>query len=148
MLEGFRATRSLIVFCNTKTNQHYLLDFDYPCFFGGWGAMWYSGVVEPTAQGPASRRSDSAAPRSTMRLLDSTPTITANKTYLPHINPDVANIGAQFFDAETSLSPSETDQLLSGRVAADSHIPSLETKPDPLTSGIQVSPPASRTKPM
>jgi uncharacterized protein YgiM (DUF1202 family) len=81
-----------------------------------------------------------------MRLLDSAPTITASKTYLPHINPDAANLEAQFFDAETSISPSETDQLLSGLVAAESQIPSLETKPDLLTSGIPVSPPASRTE--
>lgn len=109
-------------------------------------ALWFSGVIEPTAQGPTSHRRDSAAPRSTMRLLGSTPTITASKTYLPHINPDAANLEAQFFDAETSILPSQTDQLLSGPVAAESQIPPLETKPDLLTRGIQVSPPASRTE--
>ena len=145
-LKGFvQHDRSLFSAIPRRINTTYLI-LTILVFFVAGVALWFSGVIEPTAQVPASHRRDFAAPRSTMRLLDSTPTIPASKTYLPHINPDAANLEAQFFNAETSISPSETDQLLSGLVAAESQIPSLETKPELLTSGIQVSPPASQAE--
>jgi uncharacterized protein YgiM (DUF1202 family) len=62
---------------------------------------------------------------------------------LPPINPDIADIETQFFDADLLMSPSETDQLISEPVAAESQMPSPETKPDLLTRETQVSSPAN-----
>jgi uncharacterized protein YgiM (DUF1202 family) len=81
-----------------------------------------------------------------MRLLDSAPTLSASETYLPHINPDAANLETQFFDTDMLMSPSETDQLLNEPGAAESQIPPLETTPDSLTRETQVSLPASRAE--
>ena len=130
--------RSLFSAIPRRINTTYLI-LTILVFLVAGVALWFSGVIEPTAQGPASRRRDSAAPRSTMRLLDSAPTMATSKTHLPNINPDAANLEAEFSDAETSISPSQTDHLLSGPVVAESQIPSLETKPDLLTRGTQVS---------
>jgi hypothetical protein len=147
-LKGFvQHDRSLFSAIPRRINTTYLI-LTILVFLVAGVALWFSGVIEPTAQGPASRRRDSAAPRSTMRLLDSAPTITAtaSKTHLPHINPDAANQEAQFSDSETPISPSQTDHLLSGPVAAENQIPSLETKPDLLTRGTQVSSPESQAE--
>jgi len=145
-LKGFvQHDRSLFSAIPRRINTTYLI-LTILVFLVAGGAMWFSGVVEPTAQGPTSFRRDSAAPRSTMRLLDPAPTITASKTHLAHINPDAANQEAQFSDTETSISLSQTDHLLSEPVVAESQIPSLETKPDLLTRGTQVSSPESRAE--
>ena len=143
-LKGFvHHDRSLFSAIPRRINTTYLI-LTILVFLVAGAALWFSG--EPTAQGPASHRRDSAAPRSTMRLLNPAPTISASKTYLPHINLDAANLDAQFFDTDTLMSPGETDQLLSEPVAAESQIPSLETKPDLLTRETQVSSPASRAE--
>jgi general secretion pathway protein A len=145
-LKGFlQYYRSLYSAIPRRTNTTYLI-LTILGFLVAGAAFWFSGVIEPNAQGPAFPRSDSAAPRNTMRLLDSTPTISESKTYLPHINPEADNQEAQFIDAETLISPGETDQLLSEPVVAENQIPSLATKPDLLTRETQVSSPASRTE--
>jgi general secretion pathway protein A len=115
-------------------------------FLVAGAALWFSGVSEPTAQEPAAGRRDFAAPRSTMRLLDSAPALSASKTQLPDINPDADNQEAQISYAETSRSTSQTDYLPSGSAVAENQIPSLEKKPDLLTRETQVSSPASQTE--
>jgi general secretion pathway protein A len=145
-LKGFvQHDRSLFSAIPRRINTTHLI-FTILVFFVAGAALWFSGVNEPTTQGPAAGRRDFAAPRSTMRLLDSAPTLSASKTYLPHINPDAANLETQFFDTDMLMSPSETDQLLNGPGAAGSQIPSLETTPDILTRETQVSSPASRAE--
>jgi hypothetical protein len=139
--------RSLFSAIPRRINTTHLI-FTVLVFLVAGAALWFSGVFEPTAQGPGAGagRRDFAAPRSTMRLLESAPTLSASKTYLPQINPDIANLETQFFDAYMLMSPSEADQLLSGPVAAESQMPSLETKPDLLTRETQVSSPASQAE--
>ena len=108
--------------------------------------LWFSGDNEPTVQWVTSRRSDSTTPGSPMSLLDFAPTIAASKTLLAHINPDAANHETQISDTKPSISTRQTDHWQSGPVVAESQISSLETKPDLLTPGIQVSFPESRTE--
>ena len=108
--------------------------------------LWFSGDNEPTVQWVTPRRSDSTAPGSPMSLLDFAPTIAASKTLLAHINPDAANHETQISDTKPSISTRQTDHWQSGAVVAESQISSLETKPDLLTPGIEVSFPESRTE--
>ena len=146
-LKGFvQHDRSLYSALPRRINTTHLI-LTVLVFVVAGAALWFSGATEePTAQGPAAGRPDFAAPKSTMPLLDSAPTLSASKTYLPQINPDIANLETQFFDVDMLMSTSEIDQLLTEPVAAESQIPSLETKPDILTRETQVSPPASRAE--
>jgi general secretion pathway protein A len=137
--------RSLYSAIPRRFNTTYLI-LTVLVFLVTGAALWFSGATEPTAQGPAAGRPDFAAPRSTMPLLESVPTLSAGKTHLPPINPDIADIETQFFDADLLMSPSETDQLISEPVAAESQMPSPETKPDLITRETQLSSPANRAE--
>jgi general secretion pathway protein A len=128
-----------------RINPYYLI-FTILGFLLAGVALWFSGGSEPTAQAPASGRRASATPKSTMWLLDSIETITADKNHLAHINPDAANQESQFSDVEISISPSQTDHLLRESVVVESQTPSLETKPDLFTRGTQMSSPESRAE--
>jgi uncharacterized protein YgiM (DUF1202 family) len=137
--------RSLYSAIPRRFNTTYLI-LTVLVFLVTGAALWFSGATEPTAQGPAAGRPDFAAPRSMMPLLESAPTLSAGKTHLPPINPDIADIETQFFDADLLMSPSETDQLISEPVAAESQMPSPETKPDLITRETQLSSPANRAE--
>ena len=145
-MKGFvQHGRSLYSAIPRRINTTYL-SLTVLVFLVAGAALWFSGGIEPTVQGPAAGRPDFAAPRSTMPLLDSAPTLSASKANLPHINSDADNQEAQSIDVEASISSSESDQLLSEPVVAEDQIPSLEKKPDLLTQETQLSSKASRAE--
>jgi general secretion pathway protein A len=137
-LKGFvQHDRSLFSAIPRRINTTHLI-LTVLVFLVTGAALWFSGVIGQTAQGPA-QRLESAAPRSTMRLSDSAPAMAASKTQLPNINPGADNQEVQVSDAETSISTSQTDYLPSGSAVAEDQIPSQETKPDLLARGTQAS---------
>jgi hypothetical protein len=137
-LKGFvQHDRSLFSAIPRRINTTHLI-LTVLVFLVTGAALWFSGVIGQTAQGPA-QRLESAAPRSTMRLSDSAPAMAASKTQLPNINPDVDNQEAQVSDADRSISMIQTDHLPSGSAVAEDQIPPRETKPDLLAHGTQAS---------